>query len=97
MKTITITMDDLGKPITFGLGLVVGIAASSITLYALSSRDTDDEIKSITSNRSNKENKATQTVPIPLPSPEPKVSCNDQSCVHIFNLIVYIMIAFNRS
>ncbi|XP_074598486.1 mitoguardin isoform X1 [Brevipalpus obovatus] len=77
MKTITITMDDLGKPITFGLGLVVGIAASSITLYALSGRDTDDEIKSITSNRSNKENKATQTVPISPPSPEPKLDFVD--------------------
>lgn len=63
-------MDDYAKPITFGLGVVVGIAASSLTILALQ-REKDEENKSITSQSSlNLENKATQTIPLI----EPKVN-----------------------
>lgn len=69
-------MDDYTKPITFGLGVVIGIAASSLTLLALQ-RDFDDEEKSVVSHSSVKESKATQTTPLI----EPKVTMRFNTCL----------------
>lgn len=59
-------MDQLDKPLTFAIGLALGIAASSITLYILS-KETEEEINFLSASR---ESRGTQTIP----AIEPKVS-----------------------
>lgn len=62
-------MDQLDKPLTFAIGLAVGIAASSITLYILSKEEEEELKKKTTIEDVPKVNQETQTIPLP----EPKV------------------------